>query len=251
MFLCVLWRWFVHDSSAFAQIFNSTFGLSLHSKKIRNHFENNIRLFGGKAIREYHNVFERTLFVDPCHQYSSVRNEIEMTAEILKIPIQRLKEDIPSPSGQAEKAKSPQTRRRFRQLVRLAKKTARETPSTVRIEPVTSPTPPTATGPLQIGGFPVTPDDSEAEDIFPAIEDLSPVRNTKTTVPSAPRLLFRVWDSSSRTEFSQDGFMSSAFKAWTEIMPPIHPDNPAFKLLAHLHLSKIGDTPWYVVDSET
>ncbi|KAF2856879.1 hypothetical protein T440DRAFT_524729 [Plenodomus tracheiphilus IPT5] len=243
-FLCVLWRWYARDTDAFAQLFNAVHGLELPMRKVRDQFENYIRLHGGRAFPMYHEVYEATPFADPAGRYDSTRNLIEEIARLSGIELHRLNQEVTSPSGQAAKAKSALTRRNYKALVRRAKETGI---SPVAVQPSRA-----AVQTIHIGGFSLVTDDSL--EVFSDVED-TPLKDhvEGTSYFKSPCLLFRVWDASSRTSFGPDGFVSSAFKEWSEIPPPIPPNDPyqVFKLLAHLHLSRIGDTPCFIAAAES
>ncbi|KAH9868581.1 hypothetical protein J1614_007653, partial [Plenodomus biglobosus] len=263
IFLCTIFRWYERDTHAFAQIFNTVHNLELPMHKIRDQFECYIRLHGGRAVPEYHQVFEATQFSDLTGRYMLVRKRIEETARLLGIQIRLLEHEVTSPSGEAARAKSALTRRRHRALLKISKRkaAARTVPTadndnndnniiTKSLTAVQG----TAAVPLTVGGFSFATSDpqdmflSDAEDSVPmAIEGRPMVHD------NPPCLLFRVWDTSSRTLFGPDGFISSGFVEWTDIPPPIPPNDPheAFKLLAHLHLSRVGDTPCFIAAAES
>lgn len=232
-------------------------------KKIRDQLENHVRLYGGKAFPMYHDVFGATLFSDPTGKYDKARHDIEEAASMLGIKLVRLDQEVKSPSGKAATAKSPLTRRYYKALVRQARKSAIKKISVEKSSIKKSYAGQKAGHPdlqaLHIGGCSIATSDQD-EGVLTDAEDAEGLTNpdvvplieyteglvTSCTVP--PCLLFRVWDASSRTSFGPDGFTSSAFKEWSVIPPPIPPNDPhdAFKLLAHLHLSRVGDTPWFV-----
>lgn len=264
IFLCTIFRWYERDTHAFAQIFNAVHNLELPMHKIRDQFECYIRLHGGRAVPEYHQVFEATHFSDLTGRYMLVRERIEETARVLGIEIRRLEHEVTSPSGEAARAKSVLTRRRHRALLKISKrKAAARTAATADNENNDNNTitnsltavKRTAAAPLTVGGFSLAT--SDPQDMFLSdAEDSASVASMEgrpMVHDDHPCLLFRVWDASSRTLFGPDGFISSGFVEWTDIPPPIPPNDPhkVFKLLAHLHLSRVGDTPCFIAAAES
>ncbi|KAF1942174.1 hypothetical protein EJ02DRAFT_422411 [Clathrospora elynae] len=113
-FLCVLWRHYTRHTANFAENFNAAFCLELSMSKIRDQFEDYIRLHGAKAFPMYHEVFVAVTFEDPHGVYDEMRNMIELTAQDLGIELHRLDGEAMSPSGQAAKAKSMLTRNNYK-----------------------------------------------------------------------------------------------------------------------------------------
>ncbi|KAH7078851.1 hypothetical protein BKA63DRAFT_601110 [Paraphoma chrysanthemicola] len=246
-FLCVINRWFLRFPVAFAQIYNARFGQDLKVAKVRDQFENYMRLHGENAFPVYKAVFS-VPFDDPDNVYHETRRNIEIIAKHLDIDLQLLEKEAASPSGQARRAKSASTRRLYRQLVHKASRErntlAVQSP---RVDAVRSPLP--TTGGMTIGTSDETAellcdvDDLSAVAVRPS-KDLEPIATASSLEYSEPTLGFRVWsNTSSRTKFTeQDGFVSEAFASvWKgELPPPFSLEGQgaqAIKLLTNWHLS--------------
>jgi hypothetical protein len=169
-----MWRWFVRAPTDFARIYNHAFGQKLAMSKVRDQFENYLRLHGPDAFLVYRSVFS-VPFEDPEGVYGQVRSVIEATALKLDIDIQRLAEENPLPSGRAREAKSLKTRRLYKILVLKAR---RETamgaqPPTVEDHPVYPP----ALGRMTLN----TSEESEAEEFLTDTDGMQPSPQPATT----------------------------------------------------------------------
>jgi hypothetical protein len=182
--------------------------------KIRDQFENYLRLYGPDAFPVYKAVFSIP-FDDPQDVYGWVRDVIEATAEKLGIEVHRLEQEVTSPAGRARRAKSVITRRLYKRLVRRAsqERLAITHPKAVAQNP--SPE-------VQILGQMALRTNvrldaeeylTDAEDFFKPITP--PTKPSPPASTDAPKLGFRVWDAQSKTTFSPDhGFVSEAFRIW-------------------------------------
>ncbi|KAH7073382.1 hypothetical protein FB567DRAFT_633216 [Paraphoma chrysanthemicola] len=247
-FLCVLNRWFCRCPITFAQIYNVRFGQDLKIAKVRNQFENYMRLHGEKAFPVFRAVFS-VPFDDPDNIYNETRRDIETIAKHLDIDLQLLKEEVPSPTGLAQKAKSIKTRKLYRQLVRKASREGKAPAvQSPRVDTVRSTLP--TMGSMTIGASNETAEilcDTEDSSQLRPMKDVELVETTSTNSITEPTLGFRVWSTtSSRTRFTeQDGFISEAFASvWKgELPPPFSREGEgaqAIKLLTNWHLSMSG-----------
>ena len=158
-------------------------------------------------------------FEDPERVYDDVRRIIEATASSLDINLSRLKQEATSPTGGAQKAKSTYTR--FQSLVLRASQEERA--RAVQTQTV-------ATSSVQtqlLGGVALSTDVTfDMSEICVDAELLSSPEMQPTgpgSPPShnKPNLGFRVWDSDSRTRYTEMGFVSKAYALWRrEPIPP-------------------------------
>jgi hypothetical protein len=198
-FLCVLNRFYAREPRSFAQIFNKFFGSDLPMHKIRNRFDSYLRLFGPNAFMTYRAVFLSVPFADPEDKYGAIRRTIERTASCLGIILQRLKEEILSPSvGKGRTARSPKTRKTYRALVRKASREAKAGPVQMPEVPQSPTTVP------RLGGYAVATDiDSDSSEDIVDLETPSVCRKSFETMfdghDTLPKLAFRVWDKVSKT----------------------------------------------------
>ncbi|CAO2657533.1 Nn.00g036590.m01.CDS01 [Neocucurbitaria sp. VM-36] len=240
--LCALFRWYHRNPRAFGKIFNSIFGLNLPFRKTQQRLENYVRLHGEKAFPEYRDVMS-VPFDDPEGVYDELRNIIETTAKDLDIEIYKLREEMFYRSGHAATAKSPGVRRQYRSLVRKAilEKKAMAIQIPVTQQPV-----------QRLGGMTLSTTSWEESEFLS-----EPERNDTSSSLWRPHLVFRVWDESSKTAYIKGkGFLAGAFAPpyeWQKIPPPIPRNDPhhAFKIIAHLHLSKDGDSPLFIATSSS
>jgi hypothetical protein len=216
-------------------------------------FENYLRLHGPKAFVVYKAVFSIP-FNDPRGEYAPTREVIENAARRFGIRLHRLQEEHVFISGEARKAKSPKTRRLYRQLVRRASQEMR-----VRAMHTSTPAPTPTRMPIPIpllGNVALTMDaDFEQSEYLVNVEEqLSPLIHgprKMTTETCQPTLAFRVWDSNSRAKFSsQHGFVSEVFQMWKGPFPePFQPDGAgkqALTILMNIHLSMKGGSSAFV-----
>jgi hypothetical protein len=213
-------------------------------------FENYLRLHGPKAFVVYKAVFSIP-FNDPRGEYAPIREVIENAARRFGIRLHRLQEEHVFISGEARKAKSPKTRRLYRQLVRRASQE-------MRVGAMYTPTPAPAPTPTRIpisipllGNVALTTDADfeQSEHLVDVEEQLNPRK--MSTGSCQPTLAFRVWDSNSRANHSlQNGFVSEAFQMWKGSFPdPFQPDGAgkqALTILMNIHLSMKGGSSAFV-----
>jgi hypothetical protein len=166
-----------------------------------------------------------------------------------------LQEEHVFPSGEARTARSPKTRKLYRQLVRKA---AQE----MRVEATHNPPTPTPTRvPITIpllGNIALTTDAKSEQSEYLVDADVEEHQSPGTHAPmkkpmkfGEPTLAFRVWDSDSRAKFStQNGFVSEAFQMWKGPFPePFQPDRAgkqALTILMNIHLSMKGGSSAFV-----
>lgn len=202
-FLCVLNRWYARAPSDFASIFNHTFGLALSVSKIRDQFENYLRLHGAQAFLVYKAVFEIP-FDDPEDVYGEFRRNIESTAQMLGITLEECHAEDTSPSGSARKAKSLRTRRLYKALVRKAVQDAKGRQA---------PLPPRQQSSSlidRLGGMTLSTNaDFDLSETLVDVEDYadSDVRPVDPTPPRSKdrsKLAFRVWGQDSKAKFSEN-----------------------------------------------
>jgi hypothetical protein len=207
--LCIMNRFYRRNPVSFKCIFNKMFGQDLKMSKVRDQFENYMRLHGGNAFPVYKAVFS-VPFDDPENIFDEIRSTIETTAKDLDVDLERLDEEAKSPSGRGRKAKSRRTRKIHRQLVRKA---SREEKAQAVQRPLVangSIIPPLLGGVTL--GTTVEFDTSEllcnVEDCTsPEVQPLGHVVDVAPTIPSNTdaTLGWRVWDASSRTKFTEEG----------------------------------------------
>ncbi|KAF2823324.1 hypothetical protein CC86DRAFT_384695 [Ophiobolus disseminans] len=254
--LCVMWRWYARAPASFAQIFNTIFNLNLSMSKVRDQFENYLRLHGPQAFLVYREVLS-VPFDDPDHVYDDVRGNIEATAQLLNIELHKLASEVSSPSGSARKAKSARTRKLYKSLVR---RTARQEKAKANQLPMIE------KAELRIQNFGGVAIDMDAEsdmvETFSDSEEVSslvvePAEPSPPLTETEPQLGFRVWDDRSRAKYTEEiGFLSEAFSIWRGPSPP--PFSPAsaegrqaISLLSNLHLSMNsgGASTWVSVST--
>ncbi|KAF2788135.1 hypothetical protein K505DRAFT_315451 [Melanomma pulvis-pyrius CBS 109.77] len=247
--LCVLFRWYERKPIAFGRIWNSIFGLNLPTRKIQNQFENHLRLYGEKAYPVFGAVFS-TPFGGT--KYEESRKLIEAEAQALGIQLHRLEAEVISLSGNAAKAKSVNTRRFYKSLVRRAKASMTENTST-RSQVSTSQVAASQVGTSQLlGGFALKTNDYNSLEEFVDVEE-APTPSTETGYLSdvsttSYHLAFRVWDDDSRTVFKDNyGFVADLFAHRRAPVPqPLSRNDPMFDILANAHLSFQGNTSAFV-----
>ncbi|ORY19703.1 hypothetical protein BCR34DRAFT_595166 [Clohesyomyces aquaticus] len=217
--LCVINRWYEFRNAAdVSVIFNSITGLELRPRVIRDHFHNHLRLYGGNAYAEYRRVIEMTPFDDPFGVYKHTRDMIEAEAKALGVAIRHRNIEVVLPSGGAATAKSELTRRYYKRLVRLASKNSGEADSA-----------------------------SSSQDSSTSASSILGPSGSK--FPVLPRhLAFRVWSPTSRTKWTNRGFISEIFSSWNGgVPPPVDPDSErSFMYLAHAHMSLFGNASVFV-----
>jgi hypothetical protein len=239
-----MWRWYERAPSDFARIYNHAFGQDLSMTKIRDQFENYLRLHGGLAFPVYKAIYA-VPFDDPADVYGNVRQNIEATAQSLDIDLRRRQEEATSPSGGARRAKSQKTRRLYKSLVRRASQEERSKAVQMQpVEPVMPRRPSLGRTTL------VTDTESDMIERFSDTEDSSApdVKLPERKDPSEdvmPKLGFRVWDEDSKTKFTERGFESAAHLLWRgDPIPPFNADTQlgkaALNLFTNIHLSMSG-----------
>ena len=245
--LCVLYRWY-NDPEALniTKIFNSIAGVDLRAQVIRVQFHSHLRLYGSEVYSEYSRVYD-VPFDDPEEHYSDIRNTIEATAKDLNIDLQKRQVECEFNSGWAKFAKSPRTRRRYKLLVRQARKERKEatrTPPTAVQSPVYT---------CSLGGMPLFFDDEydEREVLTDVDEQPSVVVKPNTSRPrlptTLPHLAFRCWDESNGHSATYNvGFIAKAFVDETGPLPaPMSPLDTYWRYLAvcpsRILLSLFGD----------
>jgi hypothetical protein len=250
-----MWRWFVRAPTDFARIYNHVFGQELAMSKVRDQFENYLRLHGPDAFVVYRSVFG-VPFNDPESVYGKVRNVINVAALELDIDIHRLVEEEPLPSGRARKAKSLKTRRLHKILVERARREATMTVQLAAVEDCHAYLPVLDRMTLNTSGKP------EVEEFLTDTEDMQPPSRPAAThrpnLPETPALGFRVWDNTnSKSKFCEEqGFVSQAFSIWKGPYPqPFSSESDdgklAISLLCNLHFSMIsgGASAWISVST--
>jgi hypothetical protein len=185
-------------------------------------------------------------FDDPENKHELLRNIIDANAEHLGIKLERLTEEVRSPSGGAAKAKSQSTRKLYKSLVKKASQEAKA--KAVQLPAVEK----LSIQVQSLGGVTLsTGDDFDTSELLADMEDdtsLSVPSTPSSTVPpyADPRLAFRVWDANSRVRFTEEhGFVSEAHGLWRgPYLPPFDPETEqgqkAIAFLTNLHLSMSG-----------
>lgn len=225
--LTILYRWYDStDIWIIPQVFNTITGLKLQLRSIRSQFTSHILLYGGLAYPEFARVMA-VPFYDSEGTYNDIHQIIEEAAAELGLVLPRREIEETFVSGMARYAKSPKTRRTYKSLVRRATEREREKARLARMNQcvqLTSPQPPLTIPKVLLGHTAlVLRTEYETEEFWIDAEDPS--------TPTSPELIqrtiaFRVWDSESRTDFSEDtGFTSQAFTIWRgEYPPPFSPE---------------------------
>ncbi|EDU50387.1 conserved hypothetical protein [Pyrenophora tritici-repentis Pt-1C-BFP] len=268
--LVILHRWYEDATpTSISQVFNAVTGLQLSPRIVRNQFNNYILLYGGRAFPEYQRVMA-VPFSDP-KVYNEIRDIIDNTAIEFGINLPRRRVEVIFESGQARSAKSPKTRKHYRNLVRRAAEKEREKLRVLRqpqsMEPEPEPEPEKPLRACLIGRTTLAPNPEwEVEDIFFDVEEplasrsilprtslIVPHGTPSRPHPSTRHIGFRVWDGDSRTMFTEeDGFVSEAFaRFWSgDYPPPFSPEEAqglqALKILTNLHLSLSGGASTFV-----
>ncbi|KAF3004210.1 hypothetical protein E8E13_006886 [Curvularia kusanoi] len=218
--LCIINRWYhvkhrPTELVTYAKIFNSITGLNIKPLRVRAQFETHITLYGGEAYPEYSRVFA-TPFEDPHGRYTEIRSLIEDEAKTLGLGLEKRQHEYVRPSGRAKFAKSPETRKIFRSLVRRAAHNKQA-----------------ETGQVY---------STEGYDDWEIITDAetSPVpANIAAPIPGftteKPHLTFRVWDIANRTKFVRLG----EYFVWADI-----PNDAILQILDHTDLIQhLNDNP--------
>lgn len=241
----MLWRWYQRDVRRFACIFNERFGLNLEQRRVTTRFENYLRLFGPSAFKVYDSVFA-TPFDDPQDTYGSVRRHIERLA---RGTLSRLQFENISPAGSARTAKSRQTRRLYKSLV---KKASQQNPleasrqlcqedfhsthqsfghATIRTE----------------AEFDSSEYFTDSEGVTCTSFTSDEALETSFQDPERPSLAFRVYDASAKGLVSADGsIVSEGLVLWKGPMPPA-PNGQIVEVLLNNHLSMSrGGTSFYL-----
>lgn len=250
--LCVLNRWYSGTDRRtelleFSKIFNWITGLELRPHILRTQFENHLILYGAAAYPVFGRVFA-VPFKDPEGHYTEIRALIEEEARTLHLNLRRRTHEAKIVSGTAKDAKSPQTRIAYESLVRRASQETQRAAHHDASATVVSTNQTFFANTSKAVRMP--PDEQE---VMTDVELSPPCVKAAAAVPEAtpgrPHLAFRVWDAASRTKFVDGSFIAQTFVDWPKPYPaPIAMDDPsdAGKILALLHLSKMGDTPVYI-----
>ncbi|USP82623.1 hypothetical protein yc1106_09897 [Curvularia clavata] len=248
--LTILYRWY--DSTniwAIPQVFNKITGLNLQLRSVRYQFTSHILLYGGRAYPEFARVMA-VPFHDPEGIYKDIYQIIDEAAADIGLELPRREIEEMFVSGMARYAKSPKTRRTYKSLVRRAaeREKARFAPMNQCVQ-LTSPRPPLSI-PKELLGHKalVLRAEEEVDECWIDAEDLSSPISPELTKRT---IAFRVWDSESRTDFSEEtGFTSQAFTIWRgEYPPPFSPEGQgqqALKVLTNLHLCLKGGASTFV-----
>ncbi|KAF2192254.1 hypothetical protein K469DRAFT_653583 [Zopfia rhizophila CBS 207.26] len=265
--LCVLHRWFEPSAPTdFASIFNSIHGLGLRNHVVQQQFDNHLRLYGAKAFPEFKKVFVSTPFDDPDGVYNALRLKIGSEAQMLGIEIWRRRTDAAITWGRAAKARSENTRRYYKSLVRRASQSAKQAqPREITIKPDHNPNADVLA--VHISRQPLVEIKRNTITIA-ATDTLSPplrVQGASTistyvegsghwspqSSPHSWHLAFRVWDDNSGTRFDERGFVAALFARRRRnggISRPIPIDDEygICKVLANDHLSFQGSCSAFV-----
>jgi hypothetical protein len=187
--------------------------------------ERHLRLYGPDAYPVYKVVFSIP-FSDPVDEYEALRNIIETAAAELNIQLQRLSEEVVSPSGKAKFSRCPRIRKTYRSLVKRAKHTHMQS-ATKKIQYNQA---------MRLGGFAFRADAPfEAIDLVVDKEDDTPplpkpTQYPPTTSSPMPSLAFRTWDEGSGTLFcEEEGFRAGAVGIWNGHIPPFRLEDPEGK----------------------
>jgi hypothetical protein len=164
-----------------------------------------------------------------------------------------------SPIGKAAVAESEFVRARYKSLVERTQQTSMQKEDTPGISRY-----PTLTIPL--GGYAVVTGDAWDEtETFVDAEPADPPSQRGYNKPEhlafryemlsrcQPSILAnlagRVWDASSRTRFTDAGFVAELFSDWNGAFPnpiPINDAHNAFMILANAHMSVVGNASAFV-----
>ena len=212
--LTIMYRWYDDtDPTAISKTFNAITGLNLRHRVIRNQFESYISLYGGRAFPEYQRVMAIP-FHDPGRRYDDIRNIIDETAVEFCIDLQRRMVDVKFNAGQARSAKSPKTRKHYRDLIRRATIKERERalrrPQSIEPQPGPELEPELPVQACMLGKTTLARSFGwEYEEAWSDVEDslnstsLSPGTPSRSP-PDTRHVGFRVWDEDSRTMFSDE-----------------------------------------------
>ena len=203
--LCVLYRFYEDGNSkeTIPATFNAVIGLGLPSKKIENYFARHLCLYGPRAIPEFRDVF-KTGFDCPV-SFVETHQRIQLAIETTGINLQRRVTEVIFKSGWACVAKSPATRRTYRQLVKSAKQKEKYEPLIERktMEKVSS----AKNEPIVLSEM------SGNLSKRPIFQEFSAVNWRPQRSDSTPTLAFRVWDAESRAAYIPfEGFISEVSK---------------------------------------
>ena len=220
--LTIMYRWYDDtEPTAISKTFNAITGLNLRHRVIRSQFENYILLYGGRAFPEYQRVVAIP-FHDPRGRYDEIRNIIDETAVEFGIDLPRRMADVKFNAGQARSAKSPKTRKHYRDLIRRAtikeRERARRRPQSIEPQPELESEPELELElPVQACMLGQTTlirsfgwEDEEAwSDVEDSLNSMSLSPGTPSRSPPGTRYVgFRVWDEDSRTMFSDESGVS-------------------------------------------
>ncbi|KAH6878194.1 hypothetical protein BKA58DRAFT_452211 [Alternaria rosae] len=248
--LTILYRWYEDTNVAtIPQVFNAITGLNLRLNVIRYQFESHLILYGGRAYPEFDRAM-KVPFHDPEHKYDEIHAIIKDTASESGIDLLQRTHEVSYTPGLARTAKSPQTRKYYKSLVRRALKREKEKARALRtLAPEDLPL-----QALQLGGMTLAEQDNE--EIWSDVDGyhtppITPTQPTPRAPPGRNIIAFRVWDANSRTIFDDEtGFVSQAFSIWRGgFPPPFSPDGQgqqALMLLTNLHLSMSGGASAFV-----
>ncbi|KAF1841868.1 uncharacterized protein K460DRAFT_419863 [Cucurbitaria berberidis CBS 394.84] len=256
--LLIIHRWFwATDYAEVTALFNHITGLDLDKRKLDAEFRD-IKSYGSRGSHEWGQVFDEVSFEDPSGTYTEIRGKVDAAAKALQIDFQRREEEEDFNPGSAAKT-STKSRKRYKQRVRLvAQQKKAEATIGSSAEKISVRVP-------KLGGVPLVMQDCSGDiDILSDVEDepiiyCEPVFKKPTAafephippVPTKlPHLAFRVWDSSSRTKFTNEGsFIAESFMDAPSPLPAPIPPNDVYglwKYFAARHLSKKGALPLFV-----
>jgi hypothetical protein len=123
--LCVLYRYYkAADVNTIPMVFNSLRNLNLRHRTIQTQF-GNLRLYGPNAYRSYRRVFSKP-FNDNHGYYSKLHDIIKSEASNLGVQLRRRVVDPRMKCGMAAFAKSPTTRKQYKDRVRITLREERE-----------------------------------------------------------------------------------------------------------------------------
>lgn len=231
--LLVLMRWYDVEEATSSGLYNHMTSLTLKKRTIATQFDY-LRRYGPEASLEWAAVFEIP-FNDPEGKFAEVRARIEFAAYTLGIQLDMRQQEKDFNAGSGSTAKSPNTRHLWKQRVRLvAQEKAARASKTTRMHrlPVQR---------MPLGGIVLVADRfDDSVDVFTDVED-TPVPRAEiasVTLESAtelPRLVFRVWDDSSRFCAQFDGaFTACGFVDAPDPLPAPMPPDDIYGMWKHI-----------------
>jgi hypothetical protein len=239
--LTILYRFYeAAHSTTIPQVFNAITNLELRHNIVKDQFEHHLKLYGGRAFPEFGRVMA-VPFDDHEGHYNDIHSIIEDAASKLGVQLSKRQTEVKFTSGAAQWAKSPRTRRAFKSLVRRAAQKEKDGERESLV---------------QMPEFEATPlpalhawNNEDVEDSPSSLPTIIPVSQRR--IPTSHSIAFRVWDSESRTKFTEeDGFESEMCSDWRgQFLPPFTPEGEgmqAIKLLTNSHLSKSGGKSAFV-----